>query len=70
MSSAIIILTLHTNEEKNNMQQPKLATSKRKLTLPYYRLSEKKSRQKSCFIDSNRIDIVKVDKAIGERKRV
>ncbi len=51
------------------MQQFRLTASKRKLNLPLYRLSEKKSRQKSCFIDNNRIDIVKPNKAVKTSKR-
>lgn len=34
-------------------------SSERELDLPLYSLSEKKSRQKSCFVDSNRVDTVK-----------
>lgn len=37
----------------------KFALPERELDLPLYHLSEKKSRQKSCFIDSNRVDTVK-----------
>lgn len=41
------------------MLQVKLSTSKRKLNIPTYKISENKSRQKSCFIDSNRTDTIK-----------
>lgn len=41
------------------MLQLKTFTSKRKLDLPLYSLTQKKLRQKSCFIDSNRVDTVK-----------
>ncbi len=41
------------------------------LDLPIYSLSEKKSREKSCFIDSNRIDTVKPAKSerVPEEKK-
>ena len=39
----------------------------RKMELPVYRLTEKKDRQKSCFIDSNRIDTVRLAKKVEER---
>lgn len=41
------------------MLEPKFISSERELDLPLYSLSEKKSRQKSCFVDSNRVDTVK-----------
>lgn len=51
------------------MDHLKVLTAERKLTLPVYRLSEKKSRLKSCFIDSNRVDTVKSAKAVEVKKR-
>ena len=41
------------------MLQLKFAMPERELDLPLYHLSEEKSRQKSCFIDSNRVDTVR-----------
>ena len=41
------------------MLQLRPIPSERELGLPLYDLSEQKSRQKSCFIDSNRVDTVK-----------
>lgn len=40
------------------MFQLKFVSPERELDLPLYSLSEKKSRQKSCFVDSNRVDTV------------
>lgn len=54
------------------MFQLRTFSSKRKLDLPLYSLSQKKSRQKSCFIDSNRVDTVKpavIDKGKKSRKK-
>lgn len=45
------------------MQKLKVLTPGRKLTFPIYNLPKKKIRQKSCFIDSNRVDTVKDIKA-------
>lgn len=41
------------------MPQLKTYSLKRKLDLPLYSLSPKRTTQKSCFIDSNRVDTVK-----------
>lgn len=41
------------------MLKLKFTSLERELDLPLYSLSEKKSRQKSCFVDSNRVDTVK-----------
>lgn len=52
------------------MLQFKFGMPKRELDLPLYSLSEKKSRQKSCFVDSNRVDTVQpaiIDKIQDEK---
>lgn len=54
-------------KEKHEMNQLKFISFERKLDLPLYSLSEKKSRQKSCFVDSNRVDTV--PPAITEKKQ-
>lgn len=46
----------------------KLISPERKLDIPTYSLSEKKTSLKSCFIDSNRIDTVKASKKIESEK--
>lgn len=46
------------------MLRLEVISSERKLDIPAYRLTEKKTRQKSCFIDSNRIDTVKSAKNV------
>lgn len=51
------------------MQQLKVESSKRRLNLYNYQLSNKKSRQKSCFIDSNRIDTIKAAKMAEGKKQ-
>lgn len=40
------------------MFQLKFISHEKTLNLPCYKLSEKKSREKSCFVDSNRVDTV------------
>lgn len=40
------------------MLQFRCGLPERELDLPLYSLSEKKTRQKSCFVDSNRVDTV------------
>lgn len=40
------------------MLQLEVISFERELDLPLYSLSEDKTRQKSCFIDSDRIDTV------------
>lgn len=44
------------------MQKLKVVMPARKLIFPTYCSPEKKTQPKSCFIDSNRIDTVKVAK--------
>ncbi len=51
------------------MLRLEVISSERKLELPIYRLSEKKTRQKSCFIDRNRIDTVKSAKNLEMKKQ-
>lgn len=46
-----------------------LLINKRRLDLPIYSLSEKKSREKSCFIDHNRVDTVKSAKNIENKHK-
>lgn len=50
------------------MLQLEVISFERELDLPLYSLSEDKTRQKSCFIDSNRIDTVE-HTMIGEDDR-
>lgn len=50
------------------MLQLKFAMPERELDLPLYHLSEKKSRQKSCFIDHNRPDTVKIKESDKKKK--
>lgn len=50
------------------MFQLKLISPDRKLDIPTYSLSEKKTSPKSCFIDNNRIDTVKASKKIESEK--
>ena len=50
------------------MQQIRFTDPKRRLNFPIYKLSETKSRQKSCFIDSNRVDTVRLSKSTETKK--
>ena len=51
------------------MQQIRLTDPKKRLYFPVYKLSETKSRQKSCFIDSNRVDTVKFDQSTKKQEK-
>lgn len=51
------------------MLQLELISSKRKLDIPVSYLTEKETRQKSCFIDNNRVDTVKAAKVITSKKQ-
>jgi len=51
------------------MLQPKLISSKPKLDIPVSYLTETETKQKSCFIDNNRVDTVKTAKIIADKKQ-
>lgn len=49
------------------MQRLKPSMSNRKPSFPVHIISKRKSKSKSCFIDSDRVDIVKIVKTLEKK---